>query len=70
MRAIWSGSINFGMVSIPAKLYTATDDRREIHPQHRVEEKVIRWIRGIRKEKYAHEVKACLRTSPVYWRCF
>lgn len=28
MRSIWKGSINFGMVAIPAKLYTATDDRR------------------------------------------
>jgi DNA end-binding protein Ku len=29
-RAIWSGSIGFGMVSIPVKLYGATEskDRR------------------------------------------
>src|SRR6185312_3803704 len=25
-RAIWSGSINFGLVSIPVGLYSATDD--------------------------------------------
>ncbi len=27
MRSIWSGSITFGMVSIPVKLYTATEDK-------------------------------------------
>lgn len=26
MRAVWSGTINFGMVSVPTKLYKATDD--------------------------------------------
>lgn len=36
MRAIWSGSINFLMVSIPAKLYTATDDKKvSFHQYHR-----------------------------------
>jgi len=28
MRSIWRGAINFGLVSIPSKLYTATDDKR------------------------------------------
>lgn len=28
MRSIWKGSINFGLVAIPAKLYSGTDDRR------------------------------------------
>lgn len=37
MRSIWKGSINFGMVSIAAKLYTATDDRRvPFHQYHTV----------------------------------
>ena len=26
-RAIWSGSISFGLVNIPVKLYTATDTK-------------------------------------------
>jgi len=35
-RSIWKGSINFGMVAIPAKLYTATDDKRvSFHQIHR-----------------------------------
>ena len=34
-RSIWKGSINFGMVAIPAKLYTATDDKRvSFHQYH------------------------------------
>jgi len=37
MRAIWTGSINFGMVSIPAKLYSATDDRRVAFHQYHAE---------------------------------
>lgn len=37
MRSIWTGSINFGMVSIPAKLYTATDDRRVPFHQYHAE---------------------------------
>ena len=27
MRSIWSGAINFGMVTIPVKLYSATEER-------------------------------------------
>ena len=26
-RAIWKGAVSFGMVSIPIKLYTATDEK-------------------------------------------
>jgi DNA end-binding protein Ku len=34
-RSIWKGSINFGMVAIPAKLFTATDDKRvSFHQYH------------------------------------
>ena len=29
-RAIWSGSISFGLVNIPVKLYSAVRDR-EVH---------------------------------------
>lgn len=36
LRSCWKGSINFGMVSIPAKLYTATDDLKvSFHQYHK-----------------------------------
>ncbi len=36
VRSIWKGTISFGMVAIPAKLYTATDDKRvNFHQAHR-----------------------------------
>ena len=37
MRAIWKGAISFGMVTIPVKLYTATEQKdvrlRLLHKQ-------------------------------------
>jgi DNA end-binding protein Ku len=34
-RSVWVGSINFGMVSIPTKLYSATDDDKiNLHQYH------------------------------------
>jgi len=36
-RSIWKGAVNFGMVSIPAKLYGAVeDDRVNLHQYHQV----------------------------------
>ena len=36
MRSIWKGTISFGMVAIPAKLYTAAEDKRvSFHLVHR-----------------------------------
>ena len=39
MRSVWKGSINFGVVAIPARLYSATEDRTKelrsnIHQLH------------------------------------
>lgn len=35
-RSIWKGAVTFGMVSIPSKLYSATDDARiSLHQYHR-----------------------------------
>lgn len=35
-RSIWKGTINFGMVSIPTKVYTSTDDARvDLHQYHK-----------------------------------
>ena len=35
MRSMWKGSISFGLVTIPVKLYTATEQRdvtfRQVH---------------------------------------
>lgn len=28
MRSIWNGSISFGLVTIPIKMYSASEDRR------------------------------------------
>ncbi len=43
MRAIWSGSISFGLVSIPVKLYVAIKDTR-IH-FNKIHAKTKAWIR-------------------------
>jgi DNA end-binding protein Ku len=38
MRSIWSGAINFGMVTIPVKLYSATEERDvTFHLVHRTD---------------------------------
>jgi DNA end-binding protein Ku len=46
-RSIWNGVISFGMVSIPVKLYTATEDKdisfRQLHKEDGVRLKQLRW---------------------------
>jgi len=46
-RAIWSGSISFGMVSIPVKLYGATESKdirfHLLHAKDGTRLKQIRW---------------------------
>ena len=46
-RSIWNGVISFGMVSIPVKLYTATEDKdisfRQLHKQCGSRLKQLRW---------------------------
>ena len=46
-RAIWSGVVSFGMVSIPVKLYTATEDKdisfNMLHKEDGVRIKQLRW---------------------------
>ncbi|MBM3139632.1 MAG: Ku protein [Chloroflexi bacterium] len=46
-RAIWSGAISFGMVSIPVKLYTATESKdigfRQLHRDDLVRIQQLRW---------------------------
>jgi DNA end-binding protein Ku len=46
-RSIWNGVISFGMVSIPVKLYTATEDKdisfRQVHKDCGARLKQLRW---------------------------
>ncbi len=46
-RSIWNGVISFGMVSIPVKLYTATEDKdisfRQLHKECGSRLKQLRW---------------------------
>ncbi len=46
-RSIWNGVISFGMVSIPVKLYTATEDKdisfRQLHKEDGARLKQLRW---------------------------
>ena len=46
-RSIWNGVISFGMVSIPVKLYTATEDKdisfRQLHKECGARLKQLRW---------------------------
>lgn len=46
-RSIWKGTISFGLVVIPAKLYTATEDKRvnfhQVHRECMTRIKMPRW---------------------------
>ena len=61
MRSIWKGSINFGMVAIPAKLYTATDDRRvsfhQIHADCGSRIQMPKWCPNCQRKLEAYEIK-------------
>jgi len=60
-RSIWKGSINFGMVAIPAKLYTATDDKRvsfhQIHAECGSRIQMPKWCPVCQRKLEAHEIK-------------
>ena len=46
MRAIWKGAVSFGLVSIPVKLYTATEEKDvSFHQVHRSDGGRIRYKR-------------------------
>ena len=53
-RAIWRGAISFGMVSIPVKLYTATDSKDVAFRQLVAEDlkplKQLRWSPSLDRE--------------------
>lgn len=59
-RSMWKGSISFGLVNIPAKLYPATEEREfsfnQLCPNgHRIQYK--RWCPVDEKEIHYTEVK-------------
>lgn len=60
-RSIWKGSINFGMVAIPAKLYTATDDRRvsfhQIHADCGSRLQMPKWCPQCERKVETSEIK-------------
>jgi len=46
MRAIWTGAITFGLVNVPVKLYSATEDHDvELHQVHNADHGRIRYQR-------------------------
>lgn len=61
MRSIWKGSINFGMVAIPAKLYSATDDKRvslhQIHGECGSRIQMPKWCPACEQKLEASEIK-------------
>ncbi|WP_413317887.1 Ku protein [Agrococcus sp. 1P02AA] len=63
MRAIWKGSITFGLVNVPVKLYAATEEHDlELHQVHDADGGRIRYQRRCevcgKKIDYAHIDKA------------
>ncbi|WP_072314603.1 non-homologous end joining protein Ku [Agrococcus sp. Marseille-P2731] len=63
MRAIWKGSITFGLVNVPVKLYAATEEHDlELHQVHDADGGRIRYQRRCevcgKKVEYSHIDKA------------
>ena len=63
MRAIWKGSITFGLVNVPVKLYSATEEHDlQLHQVHDADGGRIRYERKCevcgKKVAYEHIDKA------------
>lgn len=60
-RSIWKGSINFGMVAIPAKLYSSTDDKRvsfhQIHGECGSRIQMPKWCPQCERKLESFEIK-------------
>lgn len=71
MRAIWSGSISFGLVNIPIKIYTATEPKEiEFHnlcPDCHSPLQYKRWCPKCEKEVTWQEVKKGFKISKERW---
>ena len=51
-RAIWSGSVSFGLVNIPVRLYSAVDDRAvKFHFLHGKDKSPVRYAKICREEE-------------------
>lgn len=53
-RAIWSGMLSFGLVSIPVRLYAATKTRRPVF--HQFQEGTADRIRNLRVNEHTGQV--------------
>lgn len=52
MRAIWSGSISFGLINVPVKLYSASEDHEiSFHLLHKTDLSPIRYARICKAEE-------------------
>ncbi|HET9850784.1 MAG TPA: Ku protein [Candidatus Saccharimonadales bacterium] len=52
MRAIWTGSIGFGLVNIPVKMYSGSESRAglDLHMLHKADSSPIRYARICRRD--------------------
>jgi DNA end-binding protein Ku len=52
MRAIWTGSVSFGLVNIPVKMYSGSEEHSGLHLNllHRPDKSPIRYARICRKD--------------------
>jgi len=61
LRSIWKGTINFAVVAIPAKLYTATDDKRvsfhQIHGPCGSRLQMPKWCPKCERKAEQNEIK-------------
>lgn len=70
MRSIWKGTIAFGLVNIPVKVYTATRDHsisfHNLCPEHLTPLKYKRWCPEGEKEIDYHDMKKGYETGGQY----
>lgn len=68
MRAIWRGSISFGLVTIPVKLYTATEDKtvrfRQLHRACSSPIRYVHYCPVCQKEITSDEIVRGYETAP------
>lgn len=74
IRAIWKGSISFGLVNIPIKLYTATESREvafhNLHTECHTPLKQKRWCPTCQKEVPWQEVEKGYKITKDKWVIF
>lgn len=60
MRSLWKGTISFGLVTIPVKLYAATEDRQvrfhQLHAECQTPVRYLKWCPHCRREVEAAEI--------------